>query len=113
MLRVRNKPTGKTYLGEADPRHPLASPIYADLHGLPPLLIEVGDDEILLDDSRRLAARARADGVDVTLREWPKLFHVFPIFPDLMPEARVADEEISRFVLAHAHIEAQMMTPDL
>lgn len=94
------KPTGRLYLGDADPRDPLASPLYAGLRGLPPLFIHVGDAEILLDDSRRLAERARAAGVDVTLREWPGMFHVFPIFPSLLPEARMAGDEMAAFILA-------------
>jgi acetyl esterase/lipase len=113
MLRSPQlQPSGGAYLGGADPRHPLASPIYGDLRGLPPLLIEVGDNEILLDDSRRLADRARADSVNVTLHEWPEIFHVFPIFPHLMPEARDADEEIARFVLAHAQATVPVITLD-
>ena len=94
-------PTGKLYLGDADPRDPLASPLYGDLRGLPPLFIQVGDAEILLDDSRRLAERAGAVGVDVTLQIWPDMFHVFPIFPSLMPEARRAGDEMAAFILAH------------
>jgi acetyl esterase/lipase len=94
------KPTGSAYLGDANPRDPLASPLYGDLRGLPPLFIHVGDAEILLDDSRRVAARAQAGGVDVTLKVWPGMFHVFPIFPSLMPEARKADDEIAAFVFA-------------
>lgn len=93
------RPTGRLYLGGADPRDPLASPLYADLRGLPPLFIHVGDAEILLDDSRRLAERARASGVDVTLRIWPGMFHVFPIFPSLLPEARKAGDEMAAFIL--------------
>lgn len=95
------KPSGRLYLGDADPRDPLASPLYADLRGLPPLLIHVGDAEILLDDSRRLAERAQAAGVDVTLRVWPGMFHVFPIFPSLIPEARKACDEMAAFILEH------------
>ncbi len=91
---------GRRYLAGADPRTPLASPLFADLHGLPPLLIQVGDAEILLDDSRMLAERARAAGVDVTLHVWDGLFHVFPIFPSLLPEARKPVEEIASFMLA-------------
>jgi epsilon-lactone hydrolase len=97
------KPSGHSYLGSADPRNPLASPLFANPVGLPPLLIHVGDAEILLDDSRVFAERARAAGVDVTLRVWPELFHVFPIFPSLLPEARKADAEMAAFVLAHTH----------
>ncbi|MBX5465774.1 MAG: alpha/beta hydrolase [Clostridia bacterium] len=88
----------RLYLGEEDPRHPLASPLYAELGGLPPLLIHVGEDEVLLDDARRLAERARAAGVEVTLRVWPEMWHVFQAFP--MPEAEEAIAEIGRFVQA-------------
>ncbi|HET9112139.1 MAG TPA: alpha/beta hydrolase [Ktedonobacterales bacterium] len=91
---------GQRYLAGADPRHPLASPLYADLRGLPPLLIHVGDNETLLDDSRKLAERARAAGVEVTLRVWDSMFHVFPIFPTLLPEARKAVDEMVSFILA-------------
>lgn len=63
------------YLGERDPRTPLASPLYADLRGLPPLLIQVGGDEILLDDSTQLTARARAVGVPVTLHIGEGMWH--------------------------------------
>ena len=75
------------YLGGADPRTPLAAPIYADLRRLPPLLIQVGGDEALLDDSVRLAARARAADVDVTLEEWPEMIHVWQAFVPILPEA--------------------------
>ncbi len=66
-----------SYLRDADPRHPLASPAFAKLAGLPPLLIQVGTEEILLDDARKLAGLARAEGVEVTLQEWPDMIHVF------------------------------------
>lgn len=65
------------YLAGADRRTPLASPLHADLTGLPPLLIQVGEDEVLLDDSRALAARAKAAAVDVRLEEWPRMIHVW------------------------------------
>lgn len=90
---------GRRYLRDADPRHPLASPLYADLQGLPPLLIHVGDCEVLLDDSRKLAERARQAGVAVTLRVWDGMFHAFPIFA-FLPEAREAIEEMAEFVTA-------------
>jgi monoterpene epsilon-lactone hydrolase len=64
------------YLAGQDPRTPLASPIYADLRGLPPLLIQVGTAETLLDDARRLADRARAVGVTVDLEVWDHMIHV-------------------------------------
>jgi acetyl esterase/lipase len=81
------------YLGGHDPRAPLASPIYADLHGLPPLLIHVGTAETLLDDARRLADRARADGVPVEIEVWDDMIHVWHAFSPLLPEA---DEAIAR-----------------
>lgn len=89
------------YLGAAAADHPLASPLYADLHGLPPLLIYVSDTEVLLDDARRLAERARDHGVRVELRVWEDLPHVWPIMIALrMPEAREAIEEIGQFIRA-------------
>ena len=73
------------YLAGADPRHPLASPVYAELGGLPPLLLHVGSWEILLDDSRRVVDRARAAGTQAALETWPVVPHVWQLFP--MPEA--------------------------
>jgi len=81
------------YLAGADPRHPWASPLYADLRGLPPLLIHVGDAELILDDSTRLAARAREAGVDVSLEIWAEMPHVFPAFTGFLPEADQAIEQ--------------------
>ena len=68
------------YLSGTDPRNPLASPLYAELGGLPPMLIHVGNHEVLLDDSRRLAERATAAGTEVTLRSWPVVPHVWQLF---------------------------------
>src|SRR5258708_22656016 len=67
--------SARYYLGDSDPRNPLASPLYADLTGLPALLIHVGADEVLRDDSTRLAERARAAGVPVELKIWPVVPH--------------------------------------
>jgi monoterpene epsilon-lactone hydrolase len=86
------------YLGGADPRAPFASPLYADLTGLPPLLIQVGTAETLLDDARRLADRARAAGVQVTLREWEGMPHVWHFFGSFLPEARAAMEDMAAFL---------------
>jgi acetyl esterase/lipase len=91
-------PSGRVYLGEADARNPLASPLYAELGGLPPMLIQVGDDEILLDDAIRLADRARAAGVPVTLDIWPGMWHVFQAFLGYMPEPMRAIRRIGDFV---------------
>jgi acetyl esterase/lipase len=86
------------YVGRNDPRSPLLSPLYGDLRGLPPLLIQVGSDEILLSDSTRLAERAQAAGVTVTLQEWPGLWHVFQAWSPYLPEANQAVQEIGRFI---------------
>jgi acetyl esterase/lipase len=85
------------YVGDRDRRMPLASPLYADLRGLPPLMIHVGEDETLLDDSRRFAARAREAGVDVQLRTWPAVPHVFQLFQRWIPEGRESLREIAEF----------------
>ncbi len=81
------------YLNDGDRRHPLASPLYADLAGLPPLLVHVGDAEVLLDDSARLVDRAAAAGVSVESEIWPEAFHVFQMMVGLIPEA---DEAVTR-----------------
>lgn len=92
---------GKAYLGGADPRTPLAAPLYADLTGLPPLLLQVGTSEVLLDDSTRLAERARAVGVDVTLEPWDDMIHVWQIFAAMLPEGQQAIDRIGEFVRKH------------
>jgi phosphinothricin tripeptide acetyl hydrolase len=90
------------YLGSADPRAPLASPLHADLHGLPPLLIHVGSEEVLLDDATGLADRARAAGVPVTLEVWDPMIHVWHWFLPWLDEAQSAVEKIGAFVKTHA-----------
>lgn len=92
----------KGYLGaDADPRDPLASPLHAALHGLPPLLMQVGDRETVLDDSRDFAAKAQEAGVDVTLEVWDGMIHVFQQFPEELPEATQAIAAIGRFLQRH------------
>jgi epsilon-lactone hydrolase len=86
------------YLGGNDARTPLAAPLYADLKGLPPLLIQVGDAEVLLDDSNRLAQRARAAGVQVKLEVWPEMIHVFQLFAGFLPEGQQAVEDIGQYL---------------
>ena len=86
------------FLGEdGDPTDPLASPLHGDLSGLPPLLIQVGDAEVLLDDSTRLAAQAEQAGVDVTLEVWPEMVHVFQASVGYVPEATQAVDRIAEF----------------
>ena len=86
------------YAGIETPSHPLISPIYADFHNFPPLLIQVGSDEVLLDDALMLAEKAKADGVNVKLTVWDELWHVWPALGDLIPESKKAFEEIDQFL---------------
>jgi monoterpene epsilon-lactone hydrolase len=86
------------YVGAGDPRHPWISPIHADLGGLPPLLIQVGTREIMLDDCTRFAERARAAGVDVTLRVWDGMVHCFAFFAPLFEEATAGMQELGSFI---------------
>ena len=86
------------YLGATDPRTPLASPLFADLRGLPPLLIQVGSEEVLLDDASGLAERARAAGVEVTIEVWEPMIHVWHWFLPWLDEAHAAVEKIGGFV---------------
>ncbi len=91
---------GKAYIGDGNARDPLAAPVYADYTGIPPLLIQVGTREILLDDARRVADSARAAGVDVTLEAWEGLIHVWPLFGPI-PEAQEALTRIAAFLEKH------------
>ena len=88
----------KMYLGGADPRDPLASPLLAELHGLPPLLIQVGTAETLMDDSDRVAEKVTAAGGRVTLEHWDDMVHAWPLFAPVLPEGREAIEKIGAFV---------------
>ena len=85
------------YLNGAETGHPLASPIEADLSGLPPMLIQVGPDEVLLSDATTLAERAGAAQVAVTLEIWPKMIHVFQAFYPFLPESRGAIARIGEW----------------
>ena len=89
------------YRGEHDPAEPYLSPLYGDLHGLPPLLILAGDDETMRDDAVSFAAKARAAGVDVTLRVAQGMGHCYPFMAPLFPEATAAMQEIGAFIAAH------------
>jgi monoterpene epsilon-lactone hydrolase len=92
----------RAYLGATPPRTPLASPLFADLRGLPPLLIHVGSDEVLLDDAVQLAERAKAAGVDTTLEIYDRMIHVWHWFLPMLDEAQTAVEAIGRFVRSRA-----------
>ena len=89
------------YLGGQNPRTPGASPLYADLKGLPPLLIQVGDAETLLDDSMRLNDRAKAAGVSTKLEVWPEMIHVWQLFASFLPEGQQAVDGIGSFLKEH------------
>jgi len=91
----------KAYLGEIQPRTPLAAPLYADLRGLPPLLIQVGTAEVLLDDSTRLAERARSAGVEVVFEPWDDMIHMWHMFAAMLPEGQQAIERIGEFIRRH------------
>src|SRR3989304_3368710 len=95
------KTTAKFYAGDHDLKIPYISPLYADLTGLPPLLIQVGTREVLLDDSIRLAEQARNAGVDVALEVWKGMFHIFQLGAGFVPEARKAVENIATFLRQH------------
>ena len=83
--------------GDLELTSPLISPLFANLEGLPPLLIHVGTHEILLDDATRLAENARQAGVDVTLETWDGMFHLFQIIP-FVPETQQSIAQIAGFV---------------
>jgi monoterpene epsilon-lactone hydrolase len=93
--------SAKTYLGGSDPRAPLAAPLYADLRGLPPTLIQVGDAEVLLDDSTRLAGIAREAGVHVEMDVWDDMIHVWHLFAPILPEGRQALSQAGEFIKKH------------
>jgi acetyl esterase/lipase len=99
-------PSARYYLGNADPRNLLASPLYADLSGLPPLLIHVGADECLRDDSTRVAEKARTAGVLVDLKIWPVVPHAWQLAHLVIPEARQSLQEASEFLRKHAAVES-------
>lgn len=90
----------QAYLRGEKAEHPLASPLHANLQGLPPILIQVGTDEVLLDDAVRFADRAKLANVDVTLDVWPGMIHVWQLFSFLLPESKQALDAAGKYVLA-------------
>jgi acetyl esterase/lipase len=93
----------QAYLQGKDPRTPLAAPLYANLQGLPPLLIQVGDAEVLLDDSTRLTDHARAAGVHTKLEVWPEMIHVWHLFASFLPEGQQAIDGLGKFIVEHTN----------
>jgi monoterpene epsilon-lactone hydrolase len=94
----------KHYAGNHDRTDPYISPLYGDLHGLPPLFISVGDDETMRDDSVRFADKAIASGVDTTLRIGEGMVHCYPLMAPAFPEATQALDEICEFIKHHARL---------
>ena len=91
------------YLGGADPADPRCSAVFADLRELPPLLIQVGEDEILFDDAVRIRDAAVAAGVDTTFQPWTHGIHVWPVFISAgLPESALAVEELAAFLRQHS-----------
>jgi len=89
-----------SYVAGNDARDPLISPAYGDWRGLPPLLVHVGEEEMLREDAERIAAAARAAGVDVRLEVYPRMWHVWQLFPAL-PQARASLDDVARFLVSH------------
>ncbi len=87
--------------GATDPRNPLVSPLYANVHGFPPTLLQVGTQEMFLSDATRMADRLKAAGVEVKLEIWPGMFHAFTVGPDIIPEARLAERHVTKFMRHH------------
>jgi acetyl esterase/lipase len=99
MLDPRNLPgLVRHYSAGADPRNPLISPLYGDVTGFPPALIQAGSDEILRDDAVRMAEKLRAAGCEVELEVWEKMPHVWQLYARLLPEGRRAIERIGAFL---------------
>jgi acetyl esterase/lipase len=88
----------KLYYGDVDPKNPLISPLYGNLQGLPPLFIQVGTAEVLLDDSVRIADRAKEVGVEVQLEIWQDMIHVFAAFAEWAPEGQQGIVQIGEFI---------------
>jgi monoterpene epsilon-lactone hydrolase len=98
FARADLRPFIAAYAGTHDPLEPYLSPVVADLRGLPPLLVHVGDHEVLLDDAIRLGERASAAGVEARTVVWPGMMHVFHVYAPFLPEAGEANREISAFI---------------
>lgn len=90
----------RNYCSADELENPLVSPVFANVDGFPPVLIQVGDDEILLSDSTRFADKLKAAGSKVELEIWPEMWHVFQLFVGKMPEARLAINKIGAYLRA-------------
>jgi monoterpene epsilon-lactone hydrolase len=86
------------YIRSEDPRNPLISPLFGDWRGMPPILLHVGEDEVLLDDSLRLAERVRSAGGKAEVVIWPRMWHVFQVFAPFLPEANQSIAQIGAYI---------------
>ena len=93
---------GRAYVGDREPSDPLASPVRAALDGLPPLLIQVGSREVVLDDARALERHAREAGVPAKLDVWPGMVHAWHLFASELEEGRRAIEDLGSFIRERA-----------
>ena len=89
------------YLGDADPREPLASPVFADLSGLAPLMVHASDNEVLVDDARTIVANILATGGRANLELWPELMHFWHLFVPNVPESTAAVLGVAEFLLTY------------
>jgi acetyl esterase/lipase len=98
IMNVARLPSfAKHYLGGANPRHPYASPLHGDAKGLPLVLIQVGSDEILRDDSVKMTTKLHGTGCGVELEVWPRMPHAWQLYARILPEGRRAIERVGEF----------------
>jgi acetyl esterase/lipase len=88
----------RTFLGDALPNSPEASPVFADVRGLPPILVQIGEAELMLSDAIRLASHLGENRVRVSLEVWPGMFHVWHMFQSELAEGHQAIENAARFL---------------
>ena len=102
VFDIKEREFARLYLGGLDPKTPLASPLYADLKGLPPLLVQVGTNEVLLSECTQMVERAKQAGVNAVLDEWEKMQHVWQFAASFIPEGRRAIARIGEFIDRYA-----------
>lgn len=96
------------YANGVDIKHPLISPLFADLSGLSPIFIQVGTDEILLADSTRLVEKAQEAGVEITIKVWKGMFHIWHMMERFMPEAKQAMNELCTFIQHRLNLKSKL-----
>ena len=101
IRRERAEVCARHYVGAADPCHPHVSPLYGDPSGLPPVLIQVGGDEVLRDDAVRMAEKFRAASSPLEIEVWPGMPHIWPLYARVLPEGRRAIARAGAFLQRH------------